>query len=159
VPPRSNVGRPVDAKQWFLVSWLQDSDITKEDGVIRKSLASLAVAGALFVSQGASAQDHVVTRDEAAARLTAAETARQRDLSTVDRFLASPEAARAAGSVKADAGRLRAGLASLSDGELAQLAAQAASLDVAAGLDQDIRTLLIIFLIVAIVILVLQAVD
>jgi hypothetical protein len=37
--------------------------------------------------------------------------------------------------------------------------AQALNADPVAGLDQDIRTLLVIFLIVAIVILVLQAVD
>jgi hypothetical protein len=134
-------------------------DISKEDGVNRKCLASLAVAAALFIVPGALAQDHVVSRDEAAARLAASESARQRDLAAVDRFLASPEAASAAGSVKADTSRLRAGLASLGDSELAQLAAQAAALDPAAGLDSDIRTLLIIFLVIAIVILVLQAVD
>ena len=127
--------------------------------MIRKSLACLAVAAAFCVSQDAFAQDHVVSRDEAAARLAASQSARQRDLAAVDRFLASPEAAAAAESVKADPNRLRAGLASLGDSELAQLAAQVAVMDPAAGLDQDIRTLLIIFLIVAIVILVLQAVD
>src|SRR5262245_54727350 len=95
------------------------------------------------------------------ARLGAAEAARQRSLASVDRFLASPEAARAASSVRADVGRLRAGLGTLSDAELADLAARADALraDPVAGLDDDIRTLLIIFLIVAIVILVLQAVD
>jgi hypothetical protein len=127
--------------------------------VIRKSLASLAVAAAVCVGQNAFAQDHVVGRDEVAARLAAAQSARQRDLAAVDRFLASPEAAAAAGSVKADTARLRAGLASLGDSELAQLAAQVSVMDPAAGLDEDIRTLLVIFLIVAIVILVLQAVD
>jgi hypothetical protein len=79
----------------------------------------------------------------------------------VDRFLASPEAQAAAASVRADAGPLRDGLGALSDQDLAQLAARVGALqaDPVAGLDNDIRTLLVIFLIVAIVILVLQAVD
>jgi hypothetical protein len=53
------------------------------------------------------------------------------------------------------------GLAALSDTELRDLAARAQALeqDPVAGLSSDVNQLLIIFLIVAIVILVLQAVD
>jgi hypothetical protein len=56
---------------------------------------------------------------------------------------------------------LQSGLAALSSTELRQLAERAAALrgDPAAGLSSDVNTLLIIFLVVAIVILVLQAVD
>ena len=129
--------------------------------MIRKTFALLAVAAAPFVAAGpALAQDHVVTAQDLSARLGAAETTRQRDVGAVDRFLGSAEVASAAASVHADVGRLRAGLGSLSDPELADLAARVDALraDPVAGLDQDIRTLLIIFLIVAIVILVLQAV-
>ena len=56
---------------------------------------------------------------------------------------------------------MRAAAATLSDAELAELAARAAALqsDPIAALDSDIVMLLKIFLIVAIVILVLQAVD
>jgi hypothetical protein len=52
-------------------------------------------------------------------------------------------------------------LATLSDAELRDLAVRARALeqDPAAGLSSDVNQLLIIFLIVAIVILVLQAVD
>lgn len=129
--------------------------------MIRRSLAILAVAAAAFVSQDVLAQDHVVGTQDLSARLAAAESARQRDLATVDRFLASPEASSAASSVSADVSRLRDGLGALGDAELADLAARVDALqaDPVAGLDPDIRTLLIIFLIVAIVILVLQAVD
>jgi hypothetical protein len=130
--------------------------------VIRKTFALLAVAAAPVLAAGqALAQDHVVTPQELAGRLGAAETARQRNLGAVDRFLATPEAVSAAGSVRADVARLRSGLGALGDAELAELAARVDALqaDPVAGLDQDIRTLLIIFLIVAIVILVLQAVD
>jgi hypothetical protein len=129
--------------------------------VIRK-LAIVALAALPLLAAGpALAQDHVVNSQDMAARLGAAEAARQHDLRAVDRFLASPEAQAAAASVRADAGRLRDGLGALSDQDLAQLAARVGALqaDPVAGLDNDIRTLLVIFLIVAIVILVLQAVD
>ncbi len=129
--------------------------------MIRKILALLALTAVPLLAAGqALAQDHVVTTQDLSARLGAAETARQRSLGTVDRFLGSSSAVSAAASVHADMGRLRAGLGSLSDPELAGLAARVDALqaDPVAGLDQDIRTLLIIFLIVAIVILVLRAV-
>ena len=129
--------------------------------MIRK-LAIVALAALPLLAAGpALAQDHVVNSQDMAARLTAAEGARQHDLAAVDRFLATPEAQAAAASVRADARRLRDGLGALSDQDLAQLAARVDALqaDTTAGLDQDIRTLLVIFLIVAIVILVLQAVD
>jgi hypothetical protein len=128
--------------------------------VIRK-LAIVALAALPLLAAGpALAQDHVVNSQDMAARLSAAQASRQHDLAAVDRFLVSPEAQAAAASVRADARRLRDGLGALSDQDLAQLAARADALaDPVAGLDQDIRTLLVIFLIVAIVILVLQAVD
>ena len=128
--------------------------------MIRKSVALLAVATCLLPAAPLPAQEHVASPQDLAARLSAAEVQRQRDLAAVDAFLARPETAAAARGVGADLGQLRSGLTALGDAELAQLAARASALaDPAAGLDQDIRTLLIIFLIVAIVILVLQAVD
>jgi hypothetical protein len=129
--------------------------------VIRKTLAVMAFGAASLLSQTALAQDHVVGSAELSARLSAAETARQADRATVDRFLASPQARAAAAAVGADATRLRAGVATLADAELAELALRVDALqgEPVAGLDDDIKTLLIIFLIVAIVILVLQAVD
>jgi hypothetical protein len=129
--------------------------------VIRKTLAVMAFGAALLFAQTARAQDHVVGSADLNARLSAAETARQADRATVDRFLGSSEAQAAAAAVGADATRLRAGVATLADNELAELALRVDALqfDPVAGLDNDIRTLLVIFLIVAIVILVLQAVD
>ena len=130
--------------------------------MIRKTLALLAVTGALALSGGrALAQDHVVGSQDLSARLGAAEAARQRNLGAVERFLASPEAVSAASRVQADMDRVRANVGTLSDADLAELAARVDALQAnpVAGLDDDIRTLLIIFLIVAIVILVLQAVD
>jgi hypothetical protein len=128
---------------------------------MRMSLTVLSLALASLVAGQVSADDHVVSRDTAQQRLQEATAAREQGLATLDRALASPEAARAAATVGADPAALRAALPTLSDAEIADLAvrAQALSADPVAGLDQDIRTLLIIFLIVAIVILVLQAVD
>ena len=129
--------------------------------MIRKTLAVMAFGAALLLAQTARAQDHVVGSADLNARLSAAESARQADRAAVDQFLASPEAQAAAAAVGADATRLRAGAATLGDNELAELALRVDALqgDAVAGLDNDIRTLLIIFLIVAIVILVLKAVD
>jgi hypothetical protein len=86
---------------------------------------------------------------------------RAHSLATIDAALSTPQATEAAAAVGADTTQLRAALPTLTDSEIADLATRAEALqaDPVAGLDDDIKTLLIIFLIVAIVILVLQAVD
>jgi hypothetical protein len=126
---------------------------------MRTSLA-LAAAAAL-VSGNALAQDHLLSRDTAQARLAAAADERRHELAAVDRVLATPEAARAASSVGVDIAAVRAAAATLGDAELSDLSLRAAALesDPVAGLDHDIKLLLEIFLIVAIVILVLRAID
>jgi hypothetical protein len=129
---------------------------------MRKSLAGLALMTALLGGDRALAQDHVVTPQAAWERLTEAEAARQRDLARIDGLLSSPEAAAAARAVGADMGAVRRAALLLSDEDLRDLVARAAALsaDPAAGIsDNDVRWMLYIFLIVAIVILVLQAVD
>jgi hypothetical protein len=128
---------------------------------MRKTFTVLSLALASLVGGQAMADDHVVSSATAQQRLQEASAARDRGLATLDRALASPEVTRAAATVGADTSALRAALPTLSDAEIADLAQRAAALDTdpVAGLDSDIRTLLIIFLIVAIVILVLQAVD
>ena len=125
---------------------------------MRTSLA-LAAAAAL-VSGNALAQDHLLSRDTAQARLAAASEERRHELAAVHRVLATPEAARAASSLGVDIAAVRAAVPALSDAELADLSVRAAALesDPVAGLDHDIKLLLEIFLIVAIVILVLRAV-
>jgi hypothetical protein len=128
---------------------------------MRISLALAAVAAAALVSGTALAQDHLLSRDTAQARLAAGTAERRHELDAVDRILATPEAARAASSVGVDIAALRATVPALSDAELADLSVRAAALeeDPVAGLDHDIKLLLEIFLIVAIVILVLRAVG
>jgi hypothetical protein len=126
---------------------------------MKKSLA-LAAATALL-SGSVSAQDHLLRRETAQSRLAAAAAERRHELAAVDRALAMPEAAQAASSVGVDLAAVRASLPALSDAELADLSVRVAALDSdpVAGLDRDIKLLLEIFLIVAIVILVLRAVD
>jgi hypothetical protein len=125
-----------------------------------KEILALAAAAALL-SGSALAQDHLLSAETAQARLAGAAAERRHALEAVDRVLASPDAMRAASSVGVDIATVRASVPALSDAELADLSARAAALtaDPVAGLDPDIKMLLTIFLIVAIVILVLRAVD
>jgi hypothetical protein len=126
---------------------------------MRTTLTLAAVAA--LVAGNALAQDHLLSRDAAQERLAATTQDRRQALDTVDRVLATPEAARAASSVGVDIAAVRAAVPALSDSELADISARAAALesDPVAGLDHDIKLLLEIFLIVAIVILVLRAID
>ena len=128
-----------------------------------KSLAALKVAMvALVAADRAFAQEHLVTTTAAQARLAEAEAARQHDLAVLDGVLSTPEAAAAAKAVGADLDGVRRAAPTLSDSELRDLATRAAALqgDPIAGVtDHDLRWLLYVFLLVAIVILVLKAVD
>jgi len=129
---------------------------------MRKSLAAVVALVALAAADRVFAQEHLVTQAEAQARLAEAGAARQGDLAFVDRVLSSPQAAAAARSVGADLDAVRRAAPTLTDAELREIAARAAALDrdpVAGVSDSDIRWLLYIFLIVAIVILVIKAVD
>ena len=128
---------------------------------MRKTLTVLSMTVVGLVAAQAPAEDHLVTREAAHERVLDAAAQRGRSLATIDAVLSTPEAVQAAEGLGADTRQLRAALPTLSDAEIADLAARADALqsDPVAGLDDDIRTLLIIFLIVAIVILVLQAVD
>jgi len=128
---------------------------------MRKTLTVLSIALMFPLAGRAMAGDHLVSPEAARAQVIDGAAQRDRSLATLDALLSTPEATQAAARVGADTGQLRAALPALSDAEIADLAARADALqaDPVAGLDQDIRTLLIIFLIVAIVILVLQAVD
>ncbi len=128
---------------------------------MRKTLAILTATAALMAAPNLFAEDHLVTPQVMQQRLAEAAVERQADLAAVDQALASPLAQAAAAQVGADLGGLRQAVPSLSDEELRDLATRASLLntDPVAGLDRDIRLLLMIFLLLAIVILVLQAVD
>jgi hypothetical protein len=129
---------------------------------MRKSVAVLAVLTALLAGDRAFAEDHLVTSQAAQVRLAEAEAARQSDLAVLAAALSTPEAAAAAKAVGADLGDVRRAAPTLSDSELRDLAVRAAALEgdpVAGVTDHDLRWLLYVFLLVAIVILVLKAVD
>jgi hypothetical protein len=128
---------------------------------MRTAFATLSLAAAVAAAAPVFPGDHLVSPQAAQRRLLEQRAAREDRQAALDRVLGSPEAAAAAGAVGTDLDRVRAAAATLSDEDLAELAARAAALqsDPVAALDSDIRTLLTIFLIVAIVILVLQAVD
>jgi len=128
---------------------------------MRTSLAPVTAVAVILSAAPAFAQDHLLTRETAEARLAAAAEERRQELAAVDRVLATAEAERAASSVGVDIAAVRAAVPALSDAELADVSVRAAALesDPVAGLDHDIKLLLEIFLIVAIVILVLRAID
>ena len=130
---------------------------------MRKSLAVLAAAAAIlsFPGANAAASDHVATPDAVQARLEGAAAQRAQDLAAVQDVLATPLAREAASSVGADLGTVRAGVSTLSDAELADLAARASVLqtDPVAGMDSTMRLLVMIGLILVIIILVLAIVD
>jgi hypothetical protein len=129
---------------------------------MRMSLAAAAALSAILVTAGSAlTAEHLVTPEAARQRLAGAVEAREADLTAVRGVLSRPEAASAARLLGADASGLKAAAATLSDAELRDLArrAQALQADPVAGLTADVNTLLVVFLIVAIVILVLRAVD
>jgi hypothetical protein len=125
-----------------------------------RKLAAAVLCATLVPASGFSG-DHLVSPDTVRARLAEAAAARESHLATLGRVLAMPQVEGAAAELGLDVRQVRAAVSSLSDDELRDLAARAALLeaDPVAGLSRDVESLLIIFLLVAIVILVLQAVD
>ncbi len=107
------------------------------------------------------ASEHVLSRADVGARLAEARAARTDAQTDVAALLTTPAATRAAEHVGVAPARLQVALASLSDAELNELATRARALqaDPTAGLDRDVHDLLVLFLIIAIVVLVLRAVD
>jgi hypothetical protein len=126
---------------------------------IRRIGLAVAVA-TLSLAVSGWAGEHVVTQEVAQAALAGSAAQRAADLQTLEAALSSPAAERVAARGLDVAGARRA-LKGLSAEELGELAARAGELnhDPVAGLSKDAEDLLVIFLIVALVILVLQAVD
>ena len=128
---------------------------------MRTILSVLSLVAVVSAAAPAPAADHLAPLGTADARLAEAAAQRQQDQAALQAGLSSAEATRAAALVGADLGQVRAAVATLSDAELHDLAVRQAALstDPVAGLDPDIKLLLEIFLIVAIVILVFKAID
>src|SRR5262245_43361242 len=107
---------------------------------MRKVLTVLSISFIALVAGQAMAEDHLVSSEAARERVLDAATQRARSLATLDATLATPKAQEVASSLGADTAQLRAALPTLSDAEIADLAARAQALqsDPVAGLDDDI---------------------
>ena len=127
---------------------------------MRKSLAVLAAAAAILSLPAghAAAGDHIVTPDAMQSRLTEASAQRAQDLATMQDVLSTPLAQEAAASVGADLDRVRAGVGTLSNAELSDLAARASVLQgdpVAGAMDRNMRLLIMAALILVVILLIL----
>jgi len=113
----------------------------------------------MAIPQGAIAQDHVVTSSDIQKDLKAASDARKKQLAEVNGFLGTKEARTAMAETHIDYKQVEAAVQSLSDEDLARVAARAdqAQKDFAAGNLSD-RDLLLIVLAVAVIVLIIVAV-
>jgi hypothetical protein len=95
-------------------------------------IVALAVLSASYVAAeppGVTPPSHLVSLEAAQARLHEAATQRESNLAAVDGFVTSPDGSAALAALGASPARVRASLATLSDGELQQLAARTAALE------------------------------
>jgi hypothetical protein len=123
---------------------------------MKKILAAL-VTLAVLVAPAVRAEDHLVSPQAAQQQLLDAAGTRARNLSTVEAFVASPEASAALATVGLDAARVRGALSTMTDADLQEVAARAAALqaDPVAGAPFSSRQLLWIVGIVVLVIVVI----
>src|SRR5687768_12852301 len=87
-----------------------------------------AVLAATLVAVPAAPQAHMVTPEDVQARFAQAAGERAANVRTLEALLSSQAATEAAAHLHADLGRIRAGVPSLTDAELRDLAARAESL-------------------------------
>lgn len=128
---------------------------------IRILVVALSMLNLAVVPVGAAQAEHVLDPQAVAQRFHDANASRQDDLATLESLLDTRQAREAMHGLGASPNAVRAGVATLSASELQDLAARAKTLNIdpQAGLSSDVNTLLVVFLIVAIVVLVLTAVD
>jgi hypothetical protein len=124
-----------------------------------RGLAAGMLAVVFIIPQDALAQSHVVSPTELQSAAVASTQARQRNLETLQQFVASPSAEKALKSAHLDAQQVKNAVSRLNDQELAQLASRAnkANADFAAGTLSD-RDLIIILVAIAALILIIVAV-
>jgi len=125
---------------------------------LRAAVATLLVAF-FIVPTDALAQSHVVSPADLQREAVAASQVRQHNLDSVQRLLSTPAAEKALKSAKMDTQQVKTAVSTLSDQELAQLAARAdkAQADFAAG-DLSERDLILIILGIAVLVLIIVAV-
>lgn len=114
----------------------------------------------MALPQGAIAQDHVVSSADVKKDLQAASAARKTQLAEVETFLGTDQAKKALADAHIDYQQVHAAVQSLSDEDLARVAAKAdqAQKDFAAGNLSD-RDLILIILCVAVLVLIIVAVH
>ena len=125
---------------------------------LRAAVATLLVV-LFIVPTDALAQSHVVSPADLQKEAIAASQVRQHNLDSVQRLLSTPAAEKALKSAKMDTQQVKTAVSTLSDQELAQLAARAdkAQADFAAG-NLSERDLILIILGIAILVLIIVAV-
>ena len=125
---------------------------------VRTLLAGILVV-IFAVPSNLAAQIHVVSPGDLQRETMAASQARARDLQIVTQFLSSERAEQTLKSAHINPTQVKAGISSLSDEELARLAARSAKAeaDFAAGRLED-RDLLIILVAIAALVLIIVAV-
>jgi hypothetical protein len=117
--------------------------------VNRATRSLSAVLAVSMMSSPLFAQQHIVTREDAAARLEAAAAEREANRGKVDRVLAT------AAGAGLEVGRLRSMVATLSDDELRDLAARAQALQTDPVAGASGKKILVIVGIVVVVVVVL----
>jgi hypothetical protein len=127
--------------------------------VVRALTASALAAFAIPQSMMAQTADHLVSTTELQKAAVGASELRQQNLDTLRTFLSSDKATEAIKAAHMDPQQVTKAVASLSDQEMAQLAARAtnAQKDFAAGTLSE-RDLLIILVAIAVIILIIVAV-
>jgi hypothetical protein len=119
-----------------------------------------AVTSILLLPGALRAEDHVVPLSELRENIVSVSKTRQRNVSTVERFLSSPVAEKAIKRAGFDRNTVVRAVATLSDDELSRLSARAerAQQDLAAGaLSNQELTYIVIALATAVIILVIVA--
>ncbi len=108
------------------------------------------------IPQSLLAQAHLVSPSDLQREVSAASQSRTNNLETLQQFLSSPAAQKALRSLHADARQVTNAIPSLSDQELAQLAARAnkAQADFAAGNITDHDLLIILVAVLALILII-----
>lgn len=124
-----------------------------------RSLTVCTLVMSLAGPQTISAQAHIVSQEELQSAIVAATQTRGKNRERVFSFLSTPKAAKTLGAAQLDIKLVKSAVSSLSDEELASLAARAekAEMDFAAGRISD-RDLLWILVGIAALILIIVAV-
>ena len=121
-----------------------------------RSVIAVVLAAFFVVPADLVAQSHVVSPADLQKEAVAASQVRHRNLEAVQQFLSTPTAEKALKSAKVDPQQVKTAVSTLSDQELAQLAARAgkAQADFAAGRIEERDLILIILAVVALVLII-----